>query len=157
MIDSAQEETQAGRPEPGARERAASALNLRTVHSLRSLAHLLRHVRRLARSLADSTSPVSKGMRRLQGRGRRLQIAETVQLGEKRFVAILRVDGEQFLIGGSATGVSLLASLPGAPISSAEPVQVVSATGASPANETVAAPSSFHAVLAAQGSHGVRA
>ena len=157
MIDSAQEETRVGQPEPCPRERPASALTLRTVQSLRPLAQLLRHVRRLARSLVDSTSPVSRGMRRLQGHGRRLQIAETVQLGEKRFVAILRVDGEQFLIGGSATGVSLLTSLPGAPVSLAEPVQVVSATGASPASETATVPSSFHAVLAAQGSQGVRA
>ena len=47
----------------------------------------------------------------LQPRMRRLQVHETVQLGEKRFVSILRVDGEQFLIGGSPGGISLLAEL----------------------------------------------
>lgn len=47
----------------------------------------------------------------LQPKLRRLQVQETVQLGEKRFVSILRVDGEQFLIGGSAAGVTLLASI----------------------------------------------
>ena len=42
---------------------------------------------------------------------RRLRIAETVSLGEKRFVSILRVDGEQFLIGGSQSNIVLLAKL----------------------------------------------
>ena len=50
-------------------------------------------------------------LQRLHPRSRRLQVHETVQLGEKRFVSILRVDGEQFLIGGSPTGISLLAAL----------------------------------------------
>ncbi len=52
-----------------------------------------------------------KGLQLLQPRTRRLQVHETVQLGDKRFVSILRVDGEQFLIGGSPSGVSLLAEL----------------------------------------------
>lgn len=47
----------------------------------------------------------------LQPRIRRMELQETVQLGEKRFVSILRVDGEQFLIGGSASGVVLLATM----------------------------------------------
>ena len=42
---------------------------------------------------------------------RRLRVAETIQLGEKRFVSILQVDGAQFLIGGAAGNVSLLAML----------------------------------------------
>jgi hypothetical protein len=42
---------------------------------------------------------------------RRLKVAETVSLGEKRFVSILQVDGTQFLIGGAAGNVSLLAIL----------------------------------------------
>jgi hypothetical protein len=42
---------------------------------------------------------------------KRLRVAETVSLGEKRFVAILRVDGREFLIGGSASGVSLLTQI----------------------------------------------
>ncbi len=47
----------------------------------------------------------------LQPKLRRLQVQETVQLGDKRFVSILRVDGEQFLIAGSSGGVTLLASM----------------------------------------------
>jgi flagellar biogenesis protein FliO len=40
-----------------------------------------------------------------------LQVAETVSLGEKRFVAVIKVDGREFLIGGGATNVALLAQL----------------------------------------------
>ena len=46
-----------------------------------------------------------------QQSSKRLRVVETVSLGEKRFVAMLHVDGAQFLIGGGANSVSLLASL----------------------------------------------
>jgi flagellar biogenesis protein FliO len=42
---------------------------------------------------------------------RRLQVATTVSLGEKRFLAVIHVDGAEFLIGGGATNVALLAQL----------------------------------------------
>src|SRR5260370_42252277 len=42
---------------------------------------------------------------------RRLKVAETVSLGEKRFVAVIQVDGLQFLLGGGPTNVTLLAQL----------------------------------------------
>jgi len=45
-------------------------------------------------------------------RPRRLQLCATVALGEKRFVSIIECDGQQFLIGGGAGAVSLLAQLP---------------------------------------------
>ena len=52
---------------------------------------------------------------RLQARRpRRLRMIESVPLGEKRFAAILQVDGQQFLVGGGSGSVSLLAQL-GAP------------------------------------------
>ena len=41
----------------------------------------------------------------------RLKVAETVSLGEKRLVSILQVDGAQFLIGGTANSISLLATI----------------------------------------------
>ncbi|MGA7156991.1 MAG: flagellar biosynthetic protein FliO [Acidobacteriaceae bacterium] len=52
----------------------------------------------------------------LQGRynrctTRRLRIAESISLGEKRLVAIVSVEGQEFLIGGGAAGMSLLAQL----------------------------------------------
>lgn len=47
---------------------------------------------------------------------KRLRVAETVSLGEKRFVAIVRVDGREFLIGGGTSGISLLAPITKPPI-----------------------------------------
>jgi hypothetical protein len=42
---------------------------------------------------------------------KRLHVAATVSLGEKRFAAVLQVDGLQYLIGGGGTNVTLLAQL----------------------------------------------
>jgi hypothetical protein len=42
---------------------------------------------------------------------KRLRVAETVSLGEKRFVALVTIEGREFLIGGGSTGVSLLTEL----------------------------------------------
>lgn len=53
---------------------------------------------------------------------KQLRVSETVSLGEKRFVALVDIDGQKFLIGGGASGVSLLTSL-GANDSSAEAMQ----------------------------------
>ncbi len=40
-----------------------------------------------------------------------LRLTETVSLGEKRFVAIIHVEGRKFLIGGGTGGVNLLTQL----------------------------------------------
>lgn len=42
---------------------------------------------------------------------RRLRLCETLALGEKRFVAVIEFDGQQFLVGGAAASVNLLARL----------------------------------------------
>ncbi|MGD0098677.1 MAG: flagellar biosynthetic protein FliO [Terracidiphilus sp.] len=42
---------------------------------------------------------------------RRLQVAASISLGEKRFIAVVTVDGQQFLVGGGASNVALLAAL----------------------------------------------
>jgi hypothetical protein len=42
---------------------------------------------------------------------KRLRVCETVSLGEKRFVAVIEVDGEQFLVGGASSSVATLARL----------------------------------------------
>jgi hypothetical protein len=48
--------------------------------------------------------------RLLKPRGRRkLDLLEIQQLGDKRFIAIIRVDKQRFLIAGAAGSVSLLA------------------------------------------------
>jgi flagellar biogenesis protein FliO len=44
---------------------------------------------------------------------RRLRVAETVSLGEKRFVAVVQVDGRHFLLAGGPTNIVLLAQLDG--------------------------------------------
>jgi flagellar biogenesis protein FliO len=42
---------------------------------------------------------------------KRLRVAETVSLGERRFVAVVQVDGRHFLLAGSPTNIVLLAQL----------------------------------------------
>jgi flagellar biogenesis protein FliO len=49
---------------------------------------------------------------RAQQARRNLRVCENVSLGDKRFVAVVQVDEERFLIGGSSSSVSLLARLP---------------------------------------------
>lgn len=44
-------------------------------------------------------------------RKKRLRICESVSLGDKRFLAVIQVDGEQFLVGGAANSVAMLAQL----------------------------------------------
>ncbi len=46
---------------------------------------------------------------------KRLRLCETVSLGEKRFVAVLDVDGQQFLVGGASGSVATLARLDPSP------------------------------------------
>lgn len=59
---------------------------------------------------------------RLPGRtARRLRVAETISLGEKRFVAIVEVDGMPLLLGGSSTGVVLLKELGQQPAAATNP------------------------------------
>jgi flagellar biogenesis protein FliO len=50
-----------------------------------------------------------KGMQQLGNK--RLRVTETVSLGEKRTVSILKIDGTEILIGSAAGQVSLLAVL----------------------------------------------
>jgi hypothetical protein len=57
---------------------------------------------------------------------KQLRVSETISLGEKRFVALVDIDGQKFLIGGGASGVSLLTQL-GANDSSSEAMQQAAA------------------------------
>lgn len=45
-------------------------------------------------------------------RPRRMRVAEKLQLGDKRFVTILEVDGQSLLVGASGTSLTLLTTLP---------------------------------------------
>lgn len=52
-----------------------------------------------------------KARQRTRSGARRLRVAETVSLGEKRFVAVVQVDGRHFLLAGGPTNIVLLAQL----------------------------------------------
>jgi hypothetical protein len=60
--------------------------------------------------LAGVWNWVCKQLRTSQTR-KRLRVCESVSLGEKRFVAVIEVDGEQFLVGGASSSVATLARL----------------------------------------------
>ena len=54
------------------------------------------------------------GIKRLPGSGgTRMKVEETLALGERRYVSILRVDDEKFLIAAHPQGVNLLARMDG--------------------------------------------
>ncbi len=62
---------------------------------------------RLVKSLRQLVKQLIKPRRRR----RKLELLEMQQLGEKRFVAVVRVGKQKFLIGGAASSVSLLAEI----------------------------------------------
>lgn len=68
-------------------------------------------------NLAKQMRPVTKQLRRVLQRKRtalrrgKLQLQEMQRLGEKRYVAIVRVGQRKFLVGGGADSVTLLADL----------------------------------------------
>jgi flagellar biosynthesis protein FliO len=57
------------------------------------------------------TSAWIHGWFKSQQAKKRLRVCETVSLGEKRFIAVVEVDGDQFLVGGSSSSVAMLAHL----------------------------------------------
>lgn len=63
-------------------------------------------------------------------RVRRLRISETLSLGERRFVAILEFDGQEFLLAGCANSLELLARLEGEKITEIAPRRERTATQA---------------------------
>jgi flagellar biogenesis protein FliO len=68
-------------------------------------------LRMLVNRLASALSWILKRLKVQQAR-KSLRLCENLSLGEKRFVAVVQVDGERFLIGGSSSSVSLLTRLP---------------------------------------------
>ena len=60
--------------------------------------------------LAAASSWVRKFVGSRKSR-KRLRVCETVSLGDKRFVAVIEIDGEQFLVGGASNSVATLARL----------------------------------------------
>lgn len=84
--------------------------------------------------------------RRAQTRPGRLRVAESVSLGEKRFVAVVELDGQQFLVGGGAATVSLLARLRPEAAASTQRIAPLSTTD-EPAFEEVLRQSSWREPL----------
>lgn len=61
-------------------------------------------------------------------RERKMRLCETLSLGERRFLALVLVEQQKFLVGGSGSSVALLARLPSEP-DSAQPTQIPSQEG----------------------------
>lgn len=59
---------------------------------------------------------------------KQLRVAETVSLGDKRFVSVIQVDGQKFLIGGGSSGVTLLTQL-GAAQATTDALQTIANAG----------------------------
>lgn len=59
---------------------------------------------------------------------RQLRVAETISLGEKRFVSVIHIDGQKFLIGGGSQGVTLLTQL-GSAQAGSDPLQAIANAG----------------------------
>lgn len=55
-----------------------------------------------------------------------MRLCETLALGDRRYLALVRVEGQRFLVGAAGNSVSLLARLP----SLADPGESLSAVGA---------------------------
>lgn len=55
-------------------------------------------------------------------KGRRLRVCETLSLGERRFVALIEFDRQEFLVGGSGNSLALLARICGGKLVSEPPL-----------------------------------
>jgi len=53
---------------------------------------------------------VQRGLKRRRS-GRRLRLSETLSLGEKRFLAVVQFQRQEFLVGGTGNSIALLARL----------------------------------------------
>jgi flagellar biogenesis protein FliO len=62
-------------------------------------------------ALLRAWSKARKFLASRQSAKKHLRICETAPLGDKRFVAVVQVDHERFLVGGAANSVALLAKL----------------------------------------------
>lgn len=82
-----------------------------SVHAWSHTSTLLSRISTSARAQSARTWKRIRAQQIARAHSKRLQVAETVSLGEKRFVAVIKVDGREFLIGGGATNVALLAQL----------------------------------------------
>jgi hypothetical protein len=87
-------------------ERNEPTCSIRIVLPVRSALRL----KALVQSLTSAWNWTQQQLKSRQTR-KRLRICESVSLGEKRFVAVIEVDGKQFLLGGSPTSLTTIARL----------------------------------------------
>jgi len=67
-------------------------------------------IQMLAKQLLSSINWILQRVK-VQPKRKTLRLCENLSLGDKRFVAVVQVDRERFLIGGAAGSVSLLTRL----------------------------------------------
>lgn len=67
-------------------------------------------VGRMFAVLAAHIASVHRGLRRRRT-ARRLRLSETLSLGEKRFLAVVQFQQQEFLVGGTGNSIALLARL----------------------------------------------
>lgn len=72
-------------------------------------------IERLCRSAAARLANLQRGLVRSR-RDRRLRLCETLSLGEKRFLAVVEFQRQEFLVGGTGSSIVLLTRLPGEPL-----------------------------------------
>jgi flagellar biogenesis protein FliO len=71
--------------------------------------------RSFLRDLADAAAAFLKGLGlrvAVARKERLLRLCETLSLGDRRFVALVTVEGQKFLLGGAGSSIALLAKLP---------------------------------------------
>jgi hypothetical protein len=65
---------------------------------------------RIGRAMQSALHPLRRlaGSVRFQPATKRIKVSESVSLGGKRFIAVVRVDNQEFIVGGGSDSVVLL-------------------------------------------------
>ncbi len=70
----------------------------------------------LGKILAGAAQMMRFGQQIRAGRrDRKMRLCETLSLGERRFLALVLVEQQKFLVGGAGSSIALLARLPSEP------------------------------------------
>ena len=72
-------------------------------------------VERLCKTASTSLTALQRGLVRNR-RDRRLRLCETLSLGEKRFLAVVEFQRQEFLVGGTGSSIVLLTQLSSDPM-----------------------------------------
>ncbi len=66
---------------------------------------------RIAFDVLSRLFTMVQGLWKTKRAQKHLRVCESVSLGDKRFVAVIQVDQERFLVGGAANSVAMLSRL----------------------------------------------